>query len=200
MRMNNISIFFYTFLFKKINTIITFIIIFINSYFIKKTYKIIHFVSSEYFNYPSKQIFIKDLELLLEQIYPDIKFNKESNSRPSQNEFRNNVIEQYGGKCIITNNTSLEELEASHIVEVKDYGDYSLNNGLLLEANLHKTFDRYYWSINPDTLEIESAPKNITNSIKNYIGKKVSIQMNPFLYTNLKKRYEIFLSKCDIME
>ena len=99
----------------------------------------------------------------------------------------------YGGKCVVSNNNSLEELEASHIVEIKDGGDSDLSNGLILEANLHKTFDRYLWTINPDTLIIESNPNNITNSVKKYIGNKVDIKLNPFLYANLKKRYNIFI-------
>lgn len=61
------------------------------------------------------------------------------------------------------------------------------NNGLLLETNLHKTFNRYLWTINPDTLEIESDPNKITNTVKNNIGKKVNLELNPFLYTYLKK-------------
>jgi predicted restriction endonuclease len=151
--------------------------------------------SWEYFNYSNKEIFINDIELLIQLIYSNIKICQDSNIRLSQTEFRKSLIEFYDGKCVITQNDSLEELEASHIVEHKDLGDSDLSNGLLLEANLHKTFDKYLWTINPDSLEIESSPKNITKSIKNHIGKKIDLQMNPILYTNLKKRYEIFLEK-----
>lgn len=149
----------------------------------------------EYFNYTNKELFIADIEILIQTIYPNLKIIQDSNTRLSQTEFRNDLIKYYDGKCAITQNNSLEELEAAHIVELKDNGDYDINNGLLLEANLHKTFDRYLWTINPDTLEIESNPNNITKSVKNYIGKKVDLKLNPFSYTNLKKRYEIFLDK-----
>jgi predicted restriction endonuclease len=133
--------------------------------------------------------------MLIETVYPNLKITNESNGRLGQHEFRKNLIEFYSGKCVITDNNSLEELEAAHIVELKNSGDYDVNNGLLLEANLHKTFDKYLWAINPDTLEIESDPNNTTQSIKNYIGQKVKFHSNPFLYLNLKKRYEIFLEK-----
>ena len=149
----------------------------------------------EYFGYPNKELFIADIELLVQTIYPELKITQESNARLSQTEFRNCLIQYYNSKCTITQNNSLEELEAAHIVELKDGGEYNVSNGLLLEANLHKTFDRYLWTINPDTLEIESKPNKITNTVKNYIGKKVNLQLNPFLYMNLKKRYEIFLEK-----
>jgi len=147
----------------------------------------------KYFNYPNSDTFVIDLDLLLQTVYTDIKIVQDSNIRLSQSEFRNGLIKLYGNKCVVSNNNSLEELEASHIVEVKDGGNYDISNGLLLEANLHKTFDKYLWTINPDTLIIESNPNNITNSVKKYIGNKVDIKLNPFLYTNLKKRYDIFI-------
>lgn len=146
----------------------------------------------EFFKYPNKNTFIYDLELLTHLIYTNIKISKNTQLRLSQTEFRQNLIKYYR-KCVITHNDSLEELEASHIVEYKNNGDSDITNGLLLEANLHKTFDRYYWTINPDTLLIESNPNYITHSIKNYIGHKVNLQLNPFLYLNLKKRYQIYL-------
>ena len=149
----------------------------------------------EYFGYPNKELFTSDIELLIQTIYTDLTITQESNARISQTEFRNCLLDYYKGKCVITQNNSLEELEAAHIVELKDGGEYDVNNGILLEANLHKTFDRYLWAINPNTLEIESNPNKITNSIKNYIGKKVNLQLNPFLYMNLKKRYDIFIEK-----
>ena len=155
--------------------------------------------SWEYFGYPNKNIFQIDLELLIQTVYPEIKIVKSnSNARLSQSEFRDILIKKYSGKCVITQNDSLEELEAAHIVEIKDLGEYDSSNGLLLEANLHKTFDKYYWAINPDTMIIESDPKNKTKSIASYIGKQVSINLDPILYTNLKKRYEIFLSKSEL--
>lgn len=150
--------------------------------------------SWEYFNYPNKEIFICDIEFLIKTVYPNIKIYQDSNIRLSQTEFRNGLIKFYGF-CVITQNDSLEELEAAHIVEYKDLGDSDIYNGLLLEANLHKTFDKYLWTINPDSMLVESSPNNITKSIKNYIGKKINLSMNPILHTNLKKRYEIFLEK-----
>ena len=146
-----------------------------------------------FFNYPNPNIFATDLDLLLQTAYTDIKIIQDSNVRLSQSGFRNGLINLYGGKCVVSHNDSLEELEASHIVEVKDGGDSDLSNGLLLEANLHKTFDKYLWTINPDTLMVESNPNKITNSVKKYVGNKINIKLNPFLYTNLKKRYDIFV-------
>lgn len=146
----------------------------------------------KFFNYPSADIFKNDLEFLLQNIYTDLKIIGDSPVRLSQMEFKNKLKILYGNKCVISGNDCLDELEASHIVEVKNGGDSDVSNGLLLEANLHKTFDKYSWAINPDTCIIESSHNN-TTSIRKYTGNKIDIKMNPFLYTNLKKRYDIFI-------
>lgn len=159
------------------------------------------FDSYEYFYYFNLESFQIDLEFLLSTIYNEIKIqnNYGNKKRLSQNEFRTQLLNLYESKCVVSSNFNPDELEASHIVEVADGGDYELSNGLILEANLHKTFDRYQWTINPDTLEIEIKNNiicgNICNgSINKYVGKKINLDMNPFLYSNLKKRYNKFFS------
>jgi hypothetical protein len=64
---------------------------------------------------------------------------------------------------------------------------------LLLSSDLHKTFDKYCWSINPNTLKIE-INKNINDcgKIKNYEDTIVNIKLNNRLYNNLLYHYNIF--------
>ena len=148
--------------------------------------------SYEYFGYSNKFTFKIDLELLLETIYLDIKFvDKPSQVRLSQNEFRMKLMNLYSSQCIVSSNSNPDELEAAHIVGVGDGGDYDISNGLLLEANLHKTFDKYQWAINPSLLEIEV--KNSNGSINKYNGNKINLKLNPILYSNLKSRYDKFI-------
>jgi len=45
---------------------------------------------------------------------------------------------------------------------------YDINNGLLLNTSLHKLFDEYLFSINPDTKRIEFN-KKILNDV-NYVN------------------------------
>ena len=84
------------------------------------------------------------------------------------------------------------ECEAAHIVPVKDKGNYTLNNGLLLNRCILKTFDLYYWSINPDKKKIEVNSRYYT-SINEYEGKELDIDDE--LYSNLSQHYKIFLEK-----
>ena len=145
----------------------------------------------EYFGYPNKELFTADIELLLQTIYPELKIVKESKTRISQTEFRNSLLDYYKSKCGITQNNSPEELEAVHIVELKDGGEYDVNNGLLLEANLHKTFDKYLWCINPYTKMIESKD-NINSSINKY--KNIIIDIDDSIINNLIIRYNKYIT------
>lgn len=116
---------------------------------------------------------------------------EDNEKRLNQINFRDEIINNYS-KCIITNNECLDELEACHIIELNNGGTYDINNGLLIEKNLHATFDKYLWCINPDTLKIE-VKEGHYGSIKKYEGKMVNITMNPYLYINMLNRYQLFL-------
>jgi predicted restriction endonuclease len=155
------------------------------------------FNSYTWFDYPDEYIFKLDLELLVSTVYDGIKIiDTNSTIRLSQGEFRYGLMDLYSCRCVISSNSNPDELEAAHIIGVADGGDYQLANGLILEANLHKTFDKYQWVINPDTLEIEVNPKYIGGSIVKYRGQKLNINICPILYSNLKLRYNKFVSMC----
>ena len=127
------------------------------------------FNSYSWFDYPDEYIFKLDLELLVSTVYDQIKIvDIHSGMRLSQSEFRSGLMDLYSSKCVVSSNSNPDELEAAHIVGVADGGDYLLSNGLILEANLHKTFDKYQWAINPYTLQIETNPNYGEGSINKY--------------------------------
>lgn len=136
----------------------------------------------ENFNYPDVIVFEIDLKMILETVYTDIKLCdglEIKKKRMRQNEFRACLMELYSSKCVVSSNSNPTELQAAHIIEVKDGGDYDIFNGLILEANLHVTFDKKEWTINPDTLEIEIKPNLLHSSISKYKHKKIDLNMNP---------------------
>lgn len=145
----------------------------------------------KYFGYVSKELFKIDLELLIEFVYKDLKIIEQQEFRLLQDEFKKILKEKYGSKCLISGNPV--EYQACHIVEHHEGGSSDVNNGLLLEHNLHFTFDNRAWAINPDTLLIEINPNKQNYSILKYTGKKVNLVLNPFLYANLAYRYNQFL-------
>lgn len=65
----------------------------------------------------------------------------EKKKRESAPRFRRMIINIYNGKCAITNEDTLEVLEASHIQDYKNDNSNHHQNGLLLRADLHKLFD-----------------------------------------------------------
>lgn len=147
------------------------------------------------FNYNNKELFVLHLDFLLNNFYKNIKIKEIniSNKRLNQDEFRNLLLNKYK-KCIITNNNCIDELEACHIVEFKNGGKCNVNNGFLLERNIHATFDKNVWCINPDTLliEIKNGIKCI-GTISKYKNLKINLKLNNELYNNLLIRYNNFI-------
>jgi putative restriction endonuclease len=75
-------------------------------------------------------------------------------ARIGQGSFRVLVTDAYERKCSMTGEKTLPALEAAHIQAYSDAGINSVNNGLLLRADLHRLFDRHYITITPE-LKIE---------------------------------------------
>ena len=127
-----------------------------------------------------------DKQIELSDILEQIKNTKEENNRNEQGSFRNRLIKKYK-KCIITG-FDIQECEACHIDPFSESFDNDINNGILLTASLHKTFDKYHWSINPKTRKIETSLEN--NLITNYKNKKIDLDKLTLL--NLKNHYNLY--------
>lgn len=143
------------------------------------------------FDYDNEDIYQIDLDFLLDNIY-NIKITDTKLKRMGQPEFRRQLLELYDEKCIVSGNDCKPEFEACHIIPVATEEDYSLFNGLLLERTIHKTFDEYFWSINPDTFIIETRG-NTSGSIQKYEGNTVILSNNVELKDNLRQHYNKFL-------
>ena len=50
----------------------------------------------------------------------------------------------------MTNEKTLPALEAAHIRDYRDVQEHSLNNGILLRADIHKLFDTGYVTVTPN--------------------------------------------------
>jgi len=123
----------------------------------------------------------------------DIYSLDETKERKEQQKFRENILNR-DKKCIVTDIISIE-CQACHIVPVSDCGCYDIDNGLLINSNHHITFDKYLWSIEPETLLIDvvSDDSNVVGSIMLYKGKKVNVEPNNIMKMYLRKRWNIYL-------
>lgn len=119
----------------------------------------------------------------------------EQRNRTMQAEFRKGLMTRYK-KCIITNNTLSEILQACHILphsfcqdNCKDK-EFDINNGIILESSMHILFDNYYFSINPETRCIELGNK-IKNQYSQYDGMEIN-SLNEETLQNMKHHYYAF--------
>jgi hypothetical protein len=80
--------------------------------------------------------------------------------RPKQQALRNKLIASFSG-CQITGATCLSTLEACHIVPVRNGGDDTLANALLLRRDIHALFDAGLLRLRQkaDCWHIELAPQ-----------------------------------------
>ena len=142
----------------------------------------------EEYGYDSYNDFKIVIEFLFQNFYKRCIMEK-GKKRLGQEEYRNIIKEKYK-RCIITNSI-VEECDAAHIVEYHNGGSYDIDNGLLLNSAIHKTFDKNYWTIHPDTMII-IVKENHKGSIKKYEGTKINITMTSKLHKNLTIRYNLF--------
>jgi putative restriction endonuclease len=108
-----------------------------------------------------------------------------SRARLGQGAFRVLITEAYKHKCAITGEGALPVLQASHIQPYSKNGPHSIDNGILLRADLHILFDCGHITITPDYKVRLSK-----HFVKDYeIGKE---------YESLNERSLLFIPNRDI--
>lgn len=70
--------------------------------------------------------------------------------RQGQPEFRRALLIAYENKCSISGCNVRDALQAAHIKAVQSGGAHSVNNGLILRADIHNLFDRGLITISPN--------------------------------------------------
>lgn len=62
--------------------------------------------------------------------------------RLGQRQFRETLVDAYGGTCAVTKCKVLDTLQAAHITPISADGSNAASNGILLRADIHNLFDR----------------------------------------------------------
>ena len=70
--------------------------------------------------------------------------------RPGQAKFRKDVLAASRDRCILTQETTLDVLEAAHIIPVEHGGPDYVENGLCMRVDIHRLYDRGKIRIEPD--------------------------------------------------
>lgn len=111
-------------------------------------------------------------------------------------EFKKSVKKIYNEKCVITN-VDIDECSICHIKPCSESNDgekYDYNNGLILSESLHRLYDKFLFTIDPETFEIVISDniKNKKLSINQYNGKKLLLNLSSKKY--LEYHYNIFIN------
>lgn len=109
--------------------------------------------------------------------------------------FKFEVAKRFKGLCAVSDLSVPKMLEAAHVVPVANGGSDDPRNGILLSASHHRAFDRQLWSINPATLQIETAPKGPSlekmRFVRNSVGHLAEMGCLPHREA-LEANYELF--------
>lgn len=79
-----------------------------------------------------------------------------THARHGQARFRLRTLQRYGPVCALTDINVPEMLDAVHLRGDAHSGSSDPRNGLILNAALHRAFDRHLFAIHPDTLQVET--------------------------------------------
>jgi hypothetical protein len=72
--------------------------------------------------------------------------------RRGQSRFRDEVLAFHGGRCCVTACSEAVLLEAAHVVPYRGAHSNDVRNGLALRIDIHRLFDRFLISIDPQNL------------------------------------------------
>lgn len=113
----------------------------------------------------------KDIESAKEKIAQTIA------SRQGQEKFRQDLINNYGVRCLITGPNIENILEAAHIKPYSEGGTFKISNGLLLRADIHTLFDLGLIAIDTKDMSVIVSPKLENTEYHLLIGKKLQLPM-----------------------
>ncbi|MNS54090.1 hypothetical protein D3C72_868700 [compost metagenome] len=94
--------------------------------------------------------------------------------RPEQTRFRQDLIDAYGA-CVITNCQVLHVLDAAHIMPHMGAATDMHQNGLLLRIDLHRLFDEFLISIDPNTLRVKVSSQITDLQYRKLEGREIRI-------------------------
>lgn len=141
---------------------------------------------------------IEDIDLALYIMFgkEDVNIIEERKKRMEQHKLRQIVVAR-DKKCIITGNHE-KQCDTAHIkpeIECSKEEKLDPDNCILLDKSLHKLFDDYFWSINPNTFRIEVTEEvkdDPTFSIYQYRDKKIKLLSEQLKF--IKLHYNNFIN------
>lgn len=110
-----------------------------------------------------------DIEIVLRLRFPNLNLPTYcvKEVRLNASTFRKNILLIFDNRCALTNIIS-DVCEAAHILpynQCVELEKYNKHNGILLSANMHKAFDKHYFTIDETTCKVKILFNNISDNI-----------------------------------
>lgn len=96
-------------------------------------------------------------------------------ARRGQHKFRNALLDAYGSRCAITGSPVVAVLEAAHITPYRGEHTNSIDNGLLLRADIHTLYDLNLITICPETRTVRVSTALANTGYEKLHGKKLRL-------------------------
>lgn len=143
----------------------------------------------------------EDIEIVRKLRFPTLNLKQPTkylkDIRVNGHTFRKNVIINFNNKCALTNIRS-ELCEAAHILPYKycnELDKYCKYNGLLLSANMHKAFDKNYFTIDETTCKVKILFNNILKDNINLVDIDLHTINNMYIKQLDTCEYKHFLKQ-----
>ena len=159
------------------------------------SYIIIYFFVKYYININTYDFARERLEPIIETLPPSKNILKKYFDRLSQTDLQNKIEtlnKRFDSRCVITG-SKINDI----CYFVNKPNTFDINNCLLINKQHSEYFNKYYWSIEPETFEIEVNYDLISSNdifIKLLEEKKLEIlKQYPEMIDNITEHYETFL-------
>ena len=113
-------------------------------------------------------------------------------TRVGQQGFRSLTLDNFYSKCAVSGCAELALLEAAHIIPYKGEQSNLLQNGLCLRVDIHRLFDRFLISIEPQTLKIVVSDKVRDKYYRGLKGNSLGQSKSNISKSLLKKHFYQF--------
>lgn len=140
-------------------------------------------LSSERLNEAAQKVLAEDRR---------VEVTQKRKQRYGQSDFRTYILKAYGYKCCVTGVNDRAVIEAAHIIPYMGEHSNILDNGLALRVDIHRLFDKYLLSIDPETLTVEISSSVCSDEYKSLSGKRIKLRTTDLLLANLVTHYRTF--------
>lgn len=121
-------------------------------------------------------------------------FVQSQRNTAAQKAFRDAVMANCFGRCLISGKSYQRALQACHIQPHAQYGKMQVSNGLLLETSLHDVFDAGDMAINPATLRVYFSQAALDGGFNEYHGKVIGKTQVALGTAELVTRWDSFVA------